>query len=392
VIIDPKNWQSLIGNSQLPIWRVHDQIFYHKLSAILSTTDVGMIKYDCFHSSLDAINWSIEPSETYQELCRQRAREIRDSHDWVRLWYSGGADSHTALMSFYHAGCAPDEVITMRWSGMTQQGNPVNIETDQLVTPLLGQLQEMFPRTRFRTIEYHNDWFQRNMNQDWYLYMFKHEFNAMFARNISVSHDIDPQLLDAYQKYATVANVTGEPKPNILHRNGEWWATIIDSQIAGMHGVPGLQMFHLSPSAPDLFVKQCHMLKKAFQQKTHGLDEKQIWQLNHDLTSKNLALERGNEFDLNNISWLQWQHGKLFDQHGDHGFNVMAQRFLDHSNGFYYDHYRKLLDRELWSQKSQFFNTGNIVKNSTGIFSHFWSLDQHKVSTVDDLFPQGFDL
>jgi hypothetical protein len=70
----------------------------------------------------------------------------------------------------------------------------------------------------------------------------------------------------------------------------------------------------------------------------------------------------------------------------------MAQRFLDHSDGFYYEHYRKLLSRELWSQKSQFFSTGNIVKNSTGIFSHFWSLNQHKVSTVDDLFPQGFDL
>lgn len=392
MIIDKQNWYQLIGRSNLPVWRVQQEVYYHKIDAVLATSDVGNIKYDCFHGSLDRLDWSVEPPESYQSLCQMRARQIRESNDWVRVWYSGGADSHTALMSFFHAGCYPDEVITMRWSDLTHQDNFINIETDRLVIPSINQLKKLFPRTIFRVIDYRHDWFENNMTEDWHQYLFKHEHNCLFARNISVSHDLDPTLLDQYQRYNRVANITGEPKPNLLKRQGEWWATLIDNQLAGMHGIPGLEMFHLSPDFPELFIKQCHMLKRGFESKSQDFDEKDIWRLNQDLINKNKYLERHNEFDLASVSQAQWQHGKRHNVNGDHGFNVVFENSIRSYRVHYYNHYRSVLQNEFWGRNPDIFCSGNIVKNSIGMFSHFWSLSTNKVCTVDELFANGFDL
>jgi hypothetical protein len=390
MIIDKQNWQQLIQQSILPFWHTHDRgPYFHKLDALMATDDIGTIKYDCFHDSLDCVDWSREPEDSYESLCASRAQQIRDCNDWVRLWYSGGADSHTALMSFLSAGCFPDEVITMRWSDV---GSAINVETDHLVLPSINQLQALFPKTKFKVVDYRHDWFERNATDDWQRYFFKHEHNCPWARNVCVSHDVDNSLLDVYDTHGRVANVTGEPKPNILKRHGRWWAVLIDNQLAGMHGIPGLEMFHLSPAMPELYIKQCHMLKRDFASRSDHLSDAEIWALNQDLANKNRALQRHNRLDVQCISRLQWHHGKTCNINGDHGFNVMFDRDIDRRHVRYYHHLRSLLHQELWSRKPAIFHTGHVVKNSIGIFSHFWCLDHHAVATVDQLFPDGFDL
>ena len=56
--------------------------------------------------------WHVEPTETLDELYDRRARELRERYDYILLAYSGGADSHNMLMSFYRQNLHVDEIIT----------------------------------------------------------------------------------------------------------------------------------------------------------------------------------------------------------------------------------------------------------------------------------------
>lgn len=64
--------------------------------------------------------WHIEPSETLDELYDRRARELREQYDYIVLSYSGGADSHNALMSFYRQGLHVDEILTNHLTKATE--------------------------------------------------------------------------------------------------------------------------------------------------------------------------------------------------------------------------------------------------------------------------------
>ena len=54
------------------------------------------------HESEDFDNytWSIEPTPSLKELQKQRALQLRDSYPYLKLWFSGGADSTTVLNTF----------------------------------------------------------------------------------------------------------------------------------------------------------------------------------------------------------------------------------------------------------------------------------------------------
>jgi len=66
-------------------------------------------------------SWDIEPTETIDELYDRRARELREQYDYIAISYSGGADSHNVLMSFYRQGLHVDEVITNHLTSVTEK-------------------------------------------------------------------------------------------------------------------------------------------------------------------------------------------------------------------------------------------------------------------------------
>lgn len=59
----------------------------------------------------EAARWDVEPDQTIQELHRQRAEQIRQSYDYIVLYFSGGADSITVLNSFINNNIPIDEIV-----------------------------------------------------------------------------------------------------------------------------------------------------------------------------------------------------------------------------------------------------------------------------------------
>lgn len=72
------------------------------------------------HDIYSKYAWNIEPIETLDELYDRRARELREQYDYIVISYSGGADSHNVLMSFYRQGLHVDEVLTNHITKVTE--------------------------------------------------------------------------------------------------------------------------------------------------------------------------------------------------------------------------------------------------------------------------------
>ena len=92
----------------------NDKNFNDKFSAIKENSSSD--KPIGFHepSSYNTYDFSIEPTESWLDLCKNQAQKIRDEYDYLRLWYSGGCDSRTALDSFILNGIHLDEIICTR--------------------------------------------------------------------------------------------------------------------------------------------------------------------------------------------------------------------------------------------------------------------------------------
>lgn len=87
-----------------------DDIFFSKYDAVTKakTKNIHLYYYDHLFSK---INWQEEPKETLSELYKKRAKQLRDSYDYLILFYSGGIDSTNILETFYYNNIHLDEIV-----------------------------------------------------------------------------------------------------------------------------------------------------------------------------------------------------------------------------------------------------------------------------------------
>ena len=90
--------------SYYKLWIFDNKIFVNKHDvldyAILQKNynpNIEFIFHDEIYSKID---WKIEPSIDLETLYFLRAKQLRDTYDYLILQYSGGADSHQVLFTF----------------------------------------------------------------------------------------------------------------------------------------------------------------------------------------------------------------------------------------------------------------------------------------------------
>lgn len=62
-----------------------------------------------------SVDWTKEPIESLKELYRQHAQFLRDTYDYIILYFSGGSDSTTMVNAFLDNNILPDEVVTVTY-------------------------------------------------------------------------------------------------------------------------------------------------------------------------------------------------------------------------------------------------------------------------------------
>ena len=104
---------------------------------------------------------SKEPKESWEELLRQRALQIRQHYDYVRLWYSGGADSHTVLLTYLKNKIPLDEIVMIRRSPINQfESGVANCEINDAAIPFVKLHENELRGTKITIMDLGKDVFE----------------------------------------------------------------------------------------------------------------------------------------------------------------------------------------------------------------------------------------
>ena len=238
-------------------WYLNNNYYNNKLSCIIDNNYSNKdIKFYLYDDAFDKLNWEQEPSLSYDYLLEQRAKQLRDSYDYLRLWYSSGTDSETMLQTFLKNNIYIDE-IAVSLSPFIESDR----ELHKRAIPRLKLLQDKLPNTFINIFQTSPEQFLNILeNQDYD--KIASDVTLRSTSYLSSCYYTHSKLLEApHNKFSKVANVIGHIKPKIEKRDNKFFTYEWDSVVSTFSLTPNLEMFYTSPNFPELHLKQCHIVK-----------------------------------------------------------------------------------------------------------------------------------
>jgi hypothetical protein len=267
-------------------YQVGDLKTYSKLEAIEHSGQFKLPIKWCFNlDKFEKFNWRTEPPGSLDYWYGVRAQQLRDKHDYLVIFYSGGADSHNVLMSFVNNNIFVDEIVQyVNLEG--DQGNKqtfLNQEVFETSAPFTQQLLENNPvyhNTKHRIIDIskiQSKVFGLADNRWDHVYM----HNRYFAPNHAALSYVREYVTD-YQVLAdqgrNVCFVYGVEKPLVTtDTQGNFYINFEDGNDQAyprfqMLGRPWefVEFFYWSPDLPELAAKQAHVVCRYMKELTEA--------------------------------------------------------------------------------------------------------------------------
>ena len=263
---------------QFGFYQVGDLKTYSKLDAILIQSRTGHVPTWNFNDSVfDCYDWTVEPTESLQELYRQRAQLIRDRYDYVVLFYSGGADSTNILQTFLKNDIKLDEIAqfySLEGDGGNADSN-FNAEVTRVAIPWSLRVTEKFTHIKHRVID------QSQLIEDIYdMPEIRHDF--LYQQNTCISPNnfsrvylrrVIKDYKDMIDQGKKLCFVWGAEKPRVQLEHGRYCVKFLDmidncvSPWLQQQRFPGWydELFYWSPDFVTGLIKQAHTVKRALE-------------------------------------------------------------------------------------------------------------------------------
>jgi len=268
---------TLEQNPKLGFYTVGKEKFYSKPLALLKATETGHFPEWNFNNEVwGKLNWLVEPQLDIRTLYKMRAQQLREKYDYIRLEFSGGGDSTTVLYSFVNNGIHIDEVV-FRYPKAGEKNvsdDPFNTKPENTLSeakyaahPVLNWLTTASPLTKITVHDYTENMLNARYDESWVLKT-KDYFQPGHAFKHDPTGHIDhKRLADTGQ---SICILYGVDKPKLCIKDKKWYAYFID--IMANHSVGNFgdytnftnEYFFWSADLPELFLKQCHMVKDWF--------------------------------------------------------------------------------------------------------------------------------
>jgi hypothetical protein len=224
-------------------------------------------------------DWAKEPKEDIDELYRQRALELRATHDYLILYYSGGHDSAQMLYAFLENDIPIDEVCVY-YSKYDTISNQFK-ELSSLTWDKLKWLKLKYPKLNVRVIDY------GDMYKNWKDIITKYGYGDnlfdVFGSMLSVNRIIAdefyltiPDWTKLLEQGKKVAWLFGSDKPMLRYLDGKWIFNFHDGLIHA-RGTPlrqsfddgtigAYELFYWAPTdaCQKIIRKQSHLIKKKY--------------------------------------------------------------------------------------------------------------------------------
>ena len=358
----------------------NNKSFINKMSAI---TEAGLIQPIKFNSPVEyeSFNFVNEPSESWYELLSNKAQVLRESYDYLRIWYSGGCDSHTILEVFLNNNIHIDEIVCVK-SGFSE----ADFEIINYAEPYLKKIKNLIPKTKISIETFSIDDYKKYYsNPAWLensLLRKPNNFNFHFRINYMKESNIE------YRNTERSINIKGKEKPKLIHINNEWYTYFLDVDIEHQYG-----QCNFFVDDPKLHSKQCHMLMNAIIKNINKKDFNHVsdygkyedfWNQHSGryIFGTNKGPRKAMLFD--NVSWGNTKL-HIINQKD----NIALRKATESCPDLVLKWNNKLNEySEMFEGK--WFNQGRFELGTVGVFSNFYGLTKKSTKTVDELFPNGF--
>jgi len=235
-------------------------------------------------------DWTKEPIETFDELVDQRVKELRDSHSYLCLWYSGGYDSQTILDSFVRTGTRLDEILIFGRPWI-KPVNGINIEQEDPKNYALFVKKNFQPWLKITIVNMEADTaskFYKKHGSDWIYHDVGHY--PWFSKTSRQTMDRFQDNFKSLTEIIGRRDIEGSDKPFVDLRDGKWYIAVNDKMF-NWHMDVNRDLFYVSPQATKIYIKQVWLAIKWF--------EKQP-QCNHEFVHK---IQSQKHDDLTYQSW-----------------------------------------------------------------------------------------
>lgn len=264
-------------NKKLGFYQFDDTKYYNKVEALIAGTKAGKFpEWNYNKDVFDPFPWDQEPSTELTELYRQRAQQLRDTYDYIRLEVSGGADSATALYSFLLNGIHLDEIVFWypKLGEKSVTDDPFNTKPENTLSewryaakPLLDWVATNYPATKITIHDYSEDILASDHDESW-VYSTRDYFQPGHPFKYTVdATDSHKDILNSGKSFCILHGID---KPKICIKDGKWYLYFMDVQANSAN--PNIkdytnvttEYFYWSPDLPELICKQAHTIKNWF--------------------------------------------------------------------------------------------------------------------------------
>ena len=334
-------------------WFCNFSKFKNKFQAFAEVNNQShLVQFYYANSVFENLEWTREPSQSWKQMLVQRAHQIREDFEYIRMWYSGGSDSQTMLDVFLEEKIHIDEICCHLVSPIDDFSSYNNLEQNQVAIPFLEHIKNSIPKTKITINRLGRKHFDCVFTENW-LYdnfdmsMIQDQPDSLYKSDIV-------QELDC-----TFCDLQGGDKPVLLKENDNYFCLMVDETFAPRINSKYVEEFFTSPNFPQLHLKQCHMLinylKEKYPNHASGVVDVQ------------LRKEAEQQTGTRNPLYRNIDQGKEFSNVvGNKSDNLLAQ--AKKNNKKIYDKWTRSLEYE-GSRHTHRFNNGNIYNGFRGILS-----------------------
>jgi hypothetical protein len=224
-------------------------------------------------------NWQVASSKTLIDLYKDRALEIRDRHNYLILYFSGGADSQNVLNTFIQNKIKLDEIVVSYPASGLQNFTSTDANVDPennlsefkfTILPVIETLKLTNPEIKITIHDYYIDMLDYK-SMDWIYKSSDWIHPATYAKfNLNRYEHIKIRLATG-----TVGVIYGLEKPLLYKNNNSIYYLLTDIAVNGAvqsidHPNCVIENFYLTP---DIMTKQSHAIIKDMKHKILTLEE-----------------------------------------------------------------------------------------------------------------------
>ena len=235
-------------------WSVSGYNTTNQIEAWIKSTQLQTCpEFHFYDDAYDSVDWTQEPSESWDELCYQRCLQLRQQYKHLALVYSAGRDSHHILRCFSKFNIPIDELITFKYNPIPNSYYWTRVlEMDNIIMPLMKKYVEQFPKTKITvqdilTPEMFNDYYSDDHTEKKSVTATNGLFTVPLILGLRNIYDSDNEGF-----------IFGLDKPRIILENNKFYSTILDKVIE--YYIKGqssnVEFFYFTPNLPKLHVKQ----------------------------------------------------------------------------------------------------------------------------------------